>query len=687
MEFRKQDLLEVLRGHPEPYGAIRHGDGVNFAIFIQAPTSVSLCLFENDSKEPVHEIELDPTVNRTGEVWHTFVRPIPDGMSYAYRVNGVSDQEKGRLYNQHHYLLDPYAKGVRSKHKWPRNGKTTLSSTSYQPRGVIFGPTEAFDWQGDSHPNIPMEELVIYEMHVRGFTADESSGVNNKGTFLGIIDKIPHLKRLGVNAVELMPVHEFNECEYHLSNPETEERLYNYWGYSTVNFFSPMGGYIVNEKRGLDEFRTMVRELHKNGIEIFLDVVFNHTAEGNERGPFLSFRGLANPVYYMLDNDGHYLNFSGCGNTFNCNHPVVRELIRDSLRYWVSEMHVDGFRFDLASILGRAKDGTPLESPPLIESISLNPTLSHIKLIAEAWDAGGLYQVGSFPSWGEWAEWNGEYRDTIRDFIKGTADKSSLFATRISGSEDLYEHMKTPSKSVNFVTVHDGFTLADLVSYNDKHNLLNGEENKDGNNYNTSWNCGVEGVTEERDVVELRQRQMRNFHLALMVSQGTPMVHMGDEYAHTKLGNNNTWCQDNELNWFLWNQLEKNKAFFRFFRLMIAFRRKHRVLRSPIFLTSQKISWYDSEGKRLNWKEDSRFVAFVLNDTETHQDLYIAFNAFYKQRDTCLPPPSRKGSWYRIVDTSLPSPLDFIEDEQSAPQETSSYTMPPYSALIFKTLH
>ena len=435
-------------------------------------------------------------------------------------------------------------------------------------------------------------------------------------------------------------------------------------------------------ENAIQEFKTVVKELHANGIEVILDVVYNHTAEGNQEGNIFSFKGLENSVYYLLGPNGEYYNFSGCGNTVNCNNPVVRELIRDSLRYWVTEMHVDGFRFDLASILVRSHDGIPLSNPPLVEAITLDPILANTKLIAEAWDAGGLYQVGTFPAMGVWAEWNAEYRDSVRRFIKGTDGEVGNFATRICGSEDLYGKGRLPCNSINFVTAHDGFTLADLVAYNEKHNESNGEENRDGGQNNESWNCGVEGETGDREIVSLRERQMKNFHLALMISQGVPMLLMGDEYGHTKFGNNNTWGHDSRLNWFQWDSLEQNQAFFRFYRMMIAFRKKHAVLKHTRFLGEHDIIWHGVEPGKPDWSLKSRFIACTLPDSINGYVLYVAFNAYYEELTVHL--PWRDTLWHQIAYTMLPSPHDIVNEREAKAIKGKTHTLAPHSALILK---
>ncbi|KAE8675005.1 Isoamylase 1 [Hibiscus syriacus] len=524
-------------------------------------------------------------------------------------------------------------------------------------------------------------------MHVRGYTRHESSGIQFPGTYCGVVEKLDHLKELGVNCIELMPCHEFNELEYYSYNSVLGDYKLNFWGYSTINYFSPMIRYsssgISNCGRdAIKEFKYLIREAHKRGIEVIMDVVFNHTAEGNEKGPILSFRGVDNSVYYMLAPKGEYYNYSGCGNTFNCNHPVVRQFILDCLRYWVTEMHIDGFRFDLASIMTRSSSlwdsvnvygdsmdgdlittGTPLSRPPLIDMMSNDPILRGVKLIAEAWDTGGLYQVGRFPHWGIWSEWNGKYRDIVRQFIKGTEGFSGAFAECLCGSPNLYqEGGRKPWNSINFVCAHDGFTLADLVTYNNKHNLANGEYNNDGESHNNSWNCGQEGEFASITVKKLRKRQMRNFFLCLMVSQGVPMICMGDEYGHTKGGNNNTYCHDNYINYFRWDKKEESSSdLFRFFCLMTRFRRECESLGLNDFPTAQRLQWHGHTPGKPDWSDTSRFVAFSLIDS-VKGEIYVAFNTSHLPVTITL--PERPGyRWEPLVDTSKPTPFDFLSKE------------------------
>ena len=589
--------FQVSKGAPEPLGLSIHEDGANFALFSSHATQVILGLFWDGKKEEI-------PLNRTGDIWHVKVGGIPKESAYAYRCDGP----KEFFYRPAVWLADPYAKVPLDLIKT----KTTLP--------------KPFDWQAVRAPKIKSEDLVIYEMHIRGFTKHPSSGVAHPGTYLGATEKIPYLKGLGINAVELLPIFESDQAR---SKP-----LINYWGYSPTHFFAPKGWYAHIDP--IDEFKTFVRECHRHQILVFLDVVYNHTGEGNDTEYLVNFRGIDNSVYYLVDERGGYRDFTGCGNTINANHPMVQRLILDSLRYWAQEMHIDGFRLDLASILTRGVNGKPMAHPPLIEAISADPLLSKVKWIAEPWDAAGLYQLGSFPKWGPWAEWNGRYRDVVRRFIKGTDGKAGVFANVLSGSEMIYHSSKTPLSSINFITAHDGFSLRDLVTYQQKHNYENGEENRDGNNQNDSWNCGHEGPTNDPQILVLRERQMRNFLLALLISQGTPMLLMGDEYGHTRHGNNNPYVQDNPINWFLWDV--PNRAIPSFVAALIAFRKKHPQLRHTGFLTDVDIDWYT------NWDAGSRLVAFCLKHSPS---LYIAFNAQPGPASLSLP----AGKWQLLVNT------------------------------------
>ncbi|XWS73291.1 hypothetical protein CRYUN_Cryun02cG0115600 [Craigia yunnanensis] len=679
--------FQVSEGHPAPFGATLRDGGVNFAIYSANAVSATLCLItlsDLHQNRVTEQISLDPLTNKTGDVWHVFLRGDFKAMLYGYIFDGVFSPEKGHYYDSSRILLDPYAKAVISRGEFGALGP----EDNCWPQMACMVPTseDQFDWEGDLPLRYPQRDLIVYEMHVRGFTRHESSRTEFSGTYRGVVEKLDHLKELGVNCIELMPCHEFNELEYYSYNSVLGDYKLNFWGYSTVNYFSPMIRYssagIDNCGRdAINEFKHLVKEAHKRGIEVFMDVVFNHTAEGNEKGPILSFRGVDNSVYYMLAPKGEYYNYSGCGNTFNCNHPVVRQFILDSLRYWVTEMHVDGFRFDLASIMTRSSSlwdslnvygnplegdlittGTPLSSPPLIDMMSNDPVLRGVKLIAEAWDTGGLYQVGTFPHWGIWSEWNGKYRDIVRQFIKGTVGFSGAFAECLCGSPNLYQGGRKPWNSVNFVCAHDGFTLADLVTYNNKHNFANGEDNNDGESHNNSWNCGQEGEFASISVKKLRKRQMRNFFLCLMVSQGVPMICMGDEYGHTKGGNNNTYCHDNYINYFRWDKKEESSSdFFRFCCLMTKFRHESESLGLSDFPTAQRLQWHGHTPGMPDWSDTSRFVAFTLVDS-VKGEIYVAFNTSHLPVMITL--PGRPGyRWDPLVDTSKPAPFDFLADE------------------------
>nr|XP_016446885.1 PREDICTED: isoamylase 3, chloroplastic isoform X1 [Nicotiana tabacum] len=674
--------FEVTPGLAHPLGVSEIESGINFAIFSQHASAVTLCVILPKSDGMI-ELALDPQKNRTVNIWHICIKELPRGdVLYGYRIDGPQSWHEGHRFDNSIVLIDPYAKLIEGRRAF---GDVSNKICSFF--GTYDFNTLPFDW-GESYklPCIPEKDLVIYEMNVRAFTADESSGLDpdQRGSYLGVIEKIPHLLELGVNAVELMPVFEFDELEFQ-RRPNPRDHLINTWGYSTINFFAPMSRYAscaggpVSASR---EFKQMVKALHDAGIEVILDVVYNHTNEADDKNPYTtSFRGIDNKVYYMVDlnNNGQLLNFSGCGNTFNCNHPVVMELILESLRHWVTEYHVDGFRFDLASVLCRGTDGTPINAPPLVKAIAKDSVLSRCKIIAEPWDCGGLYLVGKFPNWDRWAEWNGKYRDDIRRFIKGDAGMKGNFATRVAGSADLYRvNKRKPYHSVNFVIAHDGFTLYDLVSYNSKHNDANGEGGNDGCNDNFSWNCGVEGETSDDNIFALRSRQMKNFHLALMISQGTPMMLMGDEYGHTRRGNNNSYGHDTAINSFQWGQLEaKKNDHFRFFSKMIKFRQSHSVFEKENFLDKNEITWLED-----NWyNEESRFLAFTLHDGNGG-DIYLAFNAHHFFVKAEIPSPPQNRRWHRVVDTNLKSPDDFVTEGIAGISGT--YNVAPYSAILLE---
>lgn len=614
-------------GHPLPFGASETPGGVNFSVFSHHATSCTLVLYERDDPNPIAEIPFPPEF-RVGDVFTMVVFDLnQEILEYGFRMDGPYKPHEGHRFKLENVLLDPYAKSIGGRNIW---GQHNDEGYDYHHRARII--YDDYDWGIERPPQTPIEDLVIYEMHVRGFTQHESSGVKYPGTFTAIREKIPYLKELGVNCIELMPIFEFDEFEYDRINPETGEKLLNYWGYSSIAFFAPKAGYAASGVYGMetDELKTLVKELHQNDIEIILDVVFNHTAEGNELGPTISFRGLDNKTYYLLAPDGYYMNFSGTGNTMNCNHPVVRTMVLDCLRYWVSEYHIDGFRFDLASILGRDQRGYPLANPPLLEMLAHDPILAKCKLIAEAWDAGGLYQVGSFPAYGRWAEWNGKYRDDIRRFLKGDTGLIWQIAERIQGSPDLY-HDRGAAASINFITAHDGFTLYDLFSYNEKHNYANGEDNHDGTNDNHSWNCGIEGSTDNPDIIKLRRKLMKNAIAILMVSRGIPMILMGDEMGRTQGGNNNAYCQDNDLSWMDWSLLEKNQDIFEFFKYCIQFRHTHPVLRSRDHFHHQDkvgsgyadITWHGTQAWYADWSDYVLTLAFMLDGEHAMKGAYV----------------------------------------------------------------
>ena len=704
--------LTVENGRALPLGATLNDRGVNFAIFSRHATSITLIIFESPDKGSLYrEIKLSNKTNRTGDIWHCFIPGLEEGTSYLYRVEGPYLPEKGLRFNSNKTLLDPYAKAVTDLSGWDMNvSKGFDSSSKSQDLSYSYGNDvstnpkcivvdDQFDWQGDLPLNYPLRFSVLYETHVKGLTMHSNSGVSAPGTYKGVIEKIPFFKDLGVTSLEFLPIQEFYENELVTSNPVTGKPLVNYWGYSTVAFFSPKGSYAHDRRPGAQvrEFKEMVRELHKAGLEVILDIVFNHTAEGSELGPTISFRGLDNPIYYMLEeNQRYYKNYSGCGNTLNCNHPVVRSFIMDCLRYWVMEMHVDGFRFDLGSILGRDEKGNLMENPPTLQRIAEDPVLSATKIIAEAWDAGGAYQVGWFPG-GRWAEWNDRYRDEIRCYWRGDQKHCRHLATRLSGSSDLYlRDGRKPFHSINFITSHDGFTLNDLVSYEKKHNEENGENNRDGGDNNSSANYGTEGPDEKID--DLRFKQMKNFVATLMVSQGTPMILGGDEIGRTQNGNNNAYCQDNEISWYDWSLLEKNTHFYRFVKEMISFRRHHPGFMRPEFYSGKEgkynaipdISWFDEKGNSPDWEKENLCLALRMDGSKADiladrddNDFFIMFNGEDEEVifQVCDPIGGKK--WLRVIDTGLPSPDDILAPgNEAALKETSSYRVKERSMVI-----
>ncbi len=686
-------------GKPYPFGASVVPGGVNFSVFSRNANYCILVLFKKGAAEPLVEIPFrgmfakaftgQPVWGefRIGDVFTMTVLDLDDEeIEYGFRMdNGLPHCKAGKAafhrFDPSTVLMDPYARAVGGRDVW---GQAPDWNAQFQHRSRIV--SDDYDWEGDRPLEIPLEDLIIYEMHVRGFTRHPSSGLDaaEAGTFSAMREKIPYLKELGVNCVELMPIYEFDEFE----NSRWDEKharwaKMNYWGYSTVGFFSPKAGYASTGRMRdgtmvADEFKSLVKELHRNGIEVILDVVFNHTAEGNEQGPTISYRGIDNATYYMLTPEGYYYNFSGTGNTLNCNNPIVRDMVLDALRYWASQYHIDGFRFDLASILSRDPWGAPMANPPLLEALAFDPILGKCKLIAEAWDAGGLYQVGSFPAYGRWAEWNGKYRDTLRRFLKGDPGETGAMSQAIQGSPQLYQG-RGPTASINFVTCHDGFNLADLVSYNGKHNEANGEDNRDGSNDNDSWNCGWEGPTEDAGILALRQRQMKNAMAMLLVSQGAPMILMGDELGQSKLGNNNTYCLDTEINWLDWSLRQTSRDYYRFVRNMIAFRRAHPALRSRDYLRHadpagcgySDISWHGTQAWQPDW--GGRVLAFMLcgnyakGGAAKDDFIYVAMNMYWEALPFELPRLPEGSRWRVFANTGMPSPED-VFDPGSEPE-------------------
>jgi glycogen operon protein len=661
--------LKLRAGRPYPFGAMVVGNMVNFSVYSRYATECTLVLFHNHEEEPFIEIPFFKEF-RLGNVFSMIIYDLDyENIEYGYRMDGPFCPAEGHRFDKSKILLDPYAKLIVGRDVW---GKQPNWDSLYQYRARVV--LADFDWENDMPLETPVNDLIVYEMHVRNFTCGAASGVKHRGTFAGIVEKIPYLLELGVNCVELMPIHEFDEFENYRPSPVDGHPLYNLWGYSNVGFFAPKAAYASSGRFSMqvDELKNLVKRLHANGIEVILDVVFNHTAEGDQRGPYISYRGIDNKTYYMLTPDGSYYNFSGCGNTLNCNNPNVRDMIVESLRYWVTDYHIDGFRFDLAAILGRDQNGNPMSNPPLLESLAHDPILGKTKLIAEAWDAGGLYQVGSFPSWGRWAEWNGKFRDSIRRFLKSDPNVLGDVKERIIGSPDLYASQKRGIKaSVNFVTAHDGFTLMDLVSYNDKHNEANGEDNRDGENHNNSWNCGWEGPTDDPAINRLRHQQVKNAITMLMVSQGIPMVLSGDEMGNSQQGNNNAYCQDNEIAWLDWNDLDRNADIFRYFKQIIKFRRLHKVLRYDDHLSHcdyrnlgyPDFSWHGVKA----WQPESGYnnltAAFMLNGKYADNDdfIYVAMNMHWEMHGFELPQLPEGMAWHIFANTGMEVPEDIFE--------------------------
>lgn len=643
---------DVRPGFYEINGATAIPGGINFTIHSNQATSCELLLFKRRVAEPFVVIPF-PEHYRIGNCYSMIVFDLDiENLEYAYRLDGPYNPKKGLIFDKNKNLLDPYAKAVAGLREW---GVDEVSKESgYRARVV----KDDFDWGDCKQPLTPMEDLIIYEMHVRGFTKDNSSGVEFPGTFDGIREKIPYLKELGVTAVELMPIFEFDEMHDH--REYNGKQLIDYWGYNTVSFFSPNTAYCSKpeyNKEG-NELKRVIKLLNENGIEVFLDVVFNHTAEGNENGPFFSFKGIDNNIYYLLTPEGYYYNFSGCGNTLNCNHPIVRQMILDCLHYWVIAYRIDGFRFDLASILGRNEDGSPMSKPPLLESLAFDPILGNVKLIAEAWDAGGMYQVGSFPSWNRWVEWNGQYRDDLRSFLKGDSKKEQAAANRITGSPDIYNpEDRGHFASINFLTCHDGFTLHDLYTYNEKHNEENGWNNTDGTNDNYSWNCGVEGETDDPEINRLRKRLVKNACVTLMLSRGIPMFLEGDEFGNTQFGNNNGYCQDNKASWLDWNLLKENHDLFTFFQYMIWYRKMHRIIRIDTERCSLNYPFISQHGLHPFWcdyQSNHHYIGILYagqNRNGEDELLYLAINSFWEEQTISLPMAPEGRSFYVAIDT------------------------------------
>jgi len=658
--------FSTTKGDPHPLGSTVYPDGVNFSVFSQNAAAIELLLFaEGNSTEPFQVIKMTDEGNKSFHFWHIFLVDAKPGLHYAYRVHGPEEKQPGHRFAPEKVLIDPYALG-NSMELWNRGAACMPGDNLTQSmRSVVIDPLD-YDWEGDRPINRPMQDSVIYEMHVGGFTRAGNSHVTAPGTFRAIIEKIPYLKSLGVTAVELLPVFQFDDTESH----EFEgNKLNNFWGYSTMAYFAPHPGYCesAGEAQHMNEFRDMVKALHKADIEVILDVVYNHTDEGNHQGPTFSFRGFDNLNYYYLvdGNKDYYYDYTGCGNTFNCNHPVGSKMIVESLRFWVEYMHVDGFRFDEGSVLSRGPGGAPMEFPPVLWQIELDDVLAETKVIAEAWDAAGLYQVGHFPGF-RWAEWNGVYRDTLRKFIAGEAGIVGDVADRITGSPSLYQsNGHLPINSVNFITAHDGFTLNDLVSYNNKHNEANGEGNRDGVDDNMSWNCGAEGPTDDPAINALREQQIRNFATLLMLSQGVPMFVMGDEVRRTQGGNNNAWCQDNPIGWFDWSQVETEAGMLRFWSELIAFRKSHPAVHRARFFSGtvnergmKDISWHGTQLDQPGWNDPhARALAWTVAGSLAQSDIHVMVNMYWEPLTFEVPQITER-AWYTAVNTALPSPQD-----------------------------
>lgn len=683
------DGFQVRPGMFDVNGATALPNGVSFTVHTHNGTSCELLLFHRGEEEPYAVLPF-PEAYKIGDVYSMIVYDLNvEDFEYAYRIDGPNKPKKGLLFDKNNVLLDPYARVVAGQRIWGER-----KQGAYHARVL----KDVFDWGDRKQSHKDLCDLVIYELHVRGFTQHPSSKVKHRGTFEGLREKIPYLKELGVNAVELMPIFEFDETMN--AREVNGQKLLEYWGYNTVSFFAPNTSYIAQDEYNQEgtELKELIKELHENHIEVILDVVFNHTAEGNEKGPVFCFKGMDNNLYYMLTPDGNYYNFSGCGNTLNCNHPIVRQMILECLRYWTVSYRVDGFRFDLASILGRNANGSPMNNPPLLESLANDPVLSNVKLIAEAWDAGGLYQVGSFPAGRRWAEWNGRYRDTMRGYLKGENWEAWNAAWRLCGSGDMYGGLTVNdnrdyvgyNSSINFFTCHDGFTLYDLYTYNDKHNENNGWNNTDGANDNRSWNCGAEGDTSDPEVLKLRYRMIRNACALLMCSRGTPMFLAGDEFGNTQYGNNNSYCQDNEISWLDWTYLEKNRDLFEFFKFMIAYRHKHAIIRKKLpnaVCGMEPIHAHDVRAENTNLPDGTRTfaVSFAGYDKKKGEDdlVYIALNTYWEDVEITLPDLHKRGSWYLSANTYGDGEGRYCYPEGQEIRIDGSFVMRPRSVAVF----
>ncbi|WP_072013950.1 glycogen debranching protein GlgX [Myxosarcina sp. GI1] len=687
-EFRN----DVLPGETFPLGATVYPDGVNFSIFSRAHT-LELLLFDRaPDPEPKRVISLDPKLHCSCYYWHVFIRGMKSGQVYAYRAYGEYAPEKGLRFDGTKVLLDPYTKAIAGEQIYDRTSASQPGDNCDRALKSVVVDTSDYDWEGDVHPRTPYATSIIYELHVGGFTAHPNSGVSDlkRGTFAGLIEKIPYLQQLGITAVELLPIHYFDVND-------APKELKNYWGYSTIGFFAPYNGYSsrTDAVGAIDEFRDLVKALHRAGIEVILDVVFNHTAEGNHQGATISFRGLDNQTYYMLEeNPAYYHNYSGCGNSLRANHPVVSRFILDCLRYWVTEMHVDGFRFDLASVLARDAAGaslwhTSIVTANVLWAIESDPVLAGTKLIAEAWDAAGLYGVGRFVDLGDWfTEWNGPFRDDVRRFIKSDRGMVKRLADRILASPDMYFRADTDiNRSINFITCHDGFTLNDLVTYNHKHNQANGENNRDGANDNHSWNCGYEGTIVDPEIERLRLKQIKNFFTVLFMSQGTPMISMGDEVKRTQQGNNNAYCQNNQLSWFDWSDIESNLGLFRFVKNAIALIQGLEVFRLEQALATTEgikpyLVWHGLKLHQPNWNDESRHLAFTLAHPQLGEYLHVMFNAYWETLSYELPQLRSGHNWHRVIDTALPTPDDFCEPRTAPIVNQQQYQVEARSSVV-----